>query len=274
MTQLRRLAGVALVLTCAPVAAMSAQSSKGVANCLRSSVASGMAGGLTGLAGIPKISKNLTTAFLGSTVLACTTTSAVEVRNVVLGKQLVADVERFKKLSTVFNTERLIALGDAPGSQLRFGAGGLTFSDASFADISAAWLRNVLGSARTAQASAAFNRIAKSGALYRLTSTGRFAGSLAAFDRSGSASLATAMSADSAATDLGAVTSSYEATFAQGSPSSGRAKQIGADLSVRRALATNQRLTYAIADLRNMIDEIAAGDGSKSAVEAITAGVR
>ncbi|MGI8548359.1 MAG: hypothetical protein ACR2M1_13690, partial [Gemmatimonadaceae bacterium] len=98
--------------------------------------------------------------------------------------------------------------------------------------------------------------------------------SLAAFERSGGSSLATAMSADSAASDLGAATATYEAAFGVESPSSGRSKQIGADLSVRRALAANQRLTYAIADLRNMIDEIAAGSGHSEAISAVMGDIR
>ncbi|MGI8547586.1 MAG: hypothetical protein ACR2M1_09660, partial [Gemmatimonadaceae bacterium] len=182
-----------------------------------------MAGGLTGLAGIPKLNTNLTNALLGSTVLACTTTSGVVERNVVLSKQLTEDVDRYKRLLSVFNTERLLGLGDAPGSQLRFGNGGLGFtSTTGFADLSAAWLRNVLGSGRALQASVAFDRLAKGANISRTASTQQFASSLAAFERSGGSSLATAISADSAANDLGSATATYEAAFGMESPSSGR----------------------------------------------------
>ncbi len=257
-----------------PLYSATGQSASSVADCTRSSIASGMASGLTGLAGIPKANGNLAIAFLGSTVLACTTMSAATNRNAVLTQQLLEDVDRFKKLQGVISTERLLALGDAPGSQLRFGDGGLSFTATAFSDLSAAWLNNVLGSGRRAQGSNAFDRIATAGNLATTGTTQRYAQSLAAFQRSGTSSLATAISADSAASDLGATTAAYEASFSSESPSSGRSKQVGADLAVRRAIAGNLRLTYAIADLRNMIDEIAAGSGSHTAIGAILAGGR
>ena len=251
-----------------------AQSLPDVTDCLQTSVQSGLAGALTGLAGIPKINGNLMNALLGSAVLACTGRATVAIENSAMGRQLIEDVVRFKKLQSVINTEHLLAWGDMPGSLLRFGPGGLTFSAATFSDLSAEWLKNALSGSPASQALGAFDHLAGLGGLSRIHTTQWFAGHLLASERSGASAIATAKAADSAANDMAAVTVAYEAAFDSASPSSGRSNQVVTDLAIRRALAMNQRLGAAIADLRNTIDLIAAKSGASSALHAVAGEVR